>query len=260
VNCAALPPTLIESELFGFERGAFTGAVNRRGGLFERADGGTLFLDEIGDLDAALQVKLLRVLQQREIQRIGANDPVSVDVRVIAATHQNLEEAMETGAFREDLYYRLNVFSICVPPLRDRRSDVPLLSDHFVQKYGAELGKKNASISAPAREVLMGYRWPGNIRELENTVVRALLSTENGIINRHHLPPTLRDATTEPEDRGSLADRVATYERRIIEDALETARGNRAQAARLLQTTERILGYRLRQYGIDSSRFRDRAG
>ncbi len=257
VNCAALPPTLIEAELFGHEKGAFTGATVRKIGLFERAHGGTLFLDEIGDLDTSLQVKLLRVLQQREVQRVGAIDVVKVDVRVIAATHQNLEEKMAEGSFREDLYYRLNVFSIFSPPLRERKADVLLLADHFVEKYAAEYGKQVKRISTPAIDMLASYHWPGNIRELENTIIRAILVSEEAVIHPHHLPPTLQTAEASGTlPRGSLADLVATYERGLIEDALKTTRGNRAKAAQLLQTTERIFGYRLRQFGIDANRYR----
>lgn len=258
VNCAALPPTLIEAELFGYEKGAFTGANARKIGLFERAHGGTLFLDEIGDLEPALQVKLLRVLQQREIQRLGAVDVVRVDVRVIAATHQNLEQKMADGTFREDLYYRLNVFSIFSPPLRERKADVLMLADHFVEKYAAEYGKQVKRISTPAIDMLASYHWPGNIRELENTIIRAILVSDEAVIHPHHLPPTLQTAEASGTlPRGSLADMVATYERGLIEDALKSTRGNRAKAAQLLQTTERIFGYRLRQFGIDASRYRD---
>jgi Nif-specific regulatory protein len=256
VNCAAFPPTLIEAELFGHEKGAFTGANSRKLGLFERADGGTLFLDEIGDLEPGLQVKLLRVLQQREVQRLGGTDMIKVDVRVITATHRNLEERMASGAFRDDLYYRLNVFSIFVPPLRERKADVLLLADHFVQKYSAEYGKQIKRISTPAIDMLMSYHWPGNIRELENVIVRAILVCDESVIHGHHLPPTLQTAEASGTvTRGSLADLVASYERNLIEDALKTTRGNRAQASHLLQTTERILSYRLKQYGIDAGRY-----
>jgi Nif-specific regulatory protein len=257
VNCAALPPTLIEAELFGYEKGAFTGAHSRKPGLFERADGGTLFLDEIGDLEPGLQVKLLRVLQQREVQRLGGTDMIKMDVRVIAATHRNLEERMAAGAFRDDLYYRLNVFSIFVPPLRERKADVLLLADHFVQKYSAEYGKQIKRISTPAIDMLMSYHWPGNIREMENIIVRAILVCDESVIHGHHLPPTLQTAEASGTViRGSLADLVTSYERNLIEDALKTTRGNRAQASQLLQTTERILSYRLKQYGIEAGRYR----
>jgi Nif-specific regulatory protein len=257
VNCGALPPTLVESELFGHEKGAFTGAHARKVGVFERAHGGTLFLDEIGDFDASLQVKLLRVLQQREVQRVGGTEPVPVDVRVIAATHRDLEQAMAAGRFREDLYYRLNVFSIYAPPLRERKADIMILAEHFVEKYASEYGKEIKRISTPAIDMLTSYHWPGNVRELENAIVRAILVCDSAVIHGHHLPPTLQTAeASDTITRGSLSDLVGTFERDLIEDALKTARGSRAQAARLLKTTERILSYRIRRYGIDCRRFR----
>ena len=257
VNCAALPPTLIESELFGHERGAFTGAHARKSGLFERASGGTLFLDEIGDLDTGLQAKLLRVLQQREIHRLGGTEAVAVDVRVIAATHRDLEKEIVAGRFREDLYYRLNVFSIFAPPLRERKPDVLILAEHFVQKYAAEYGKQIKRISTPAIDMLTSYHWPGNVRELENAIMRSILVCDESVIHGHHLPPTLQTAeASNTVTEGSLASLVAAFERDLIEDSLKTAGGSRAKAARLLQTTERILGYRIRQYGIDCRRFR----
>jgi Nif-specific regulatory protein len=257
VNCAALPPTLIESELFGHERGAFTGANARKPGLFERANGGTLFLDEIGDLDAGLQAKLLRVLQEREVQRIGGVNAFRIDVRVIAATHTDLEKAMAEGRFREDLYYRLNVFSIYAPPLRERTPDVLILAEHFVQKYSAEYGKAIKRISTPAIDMLTCYHWPGNVRELENAIMRSILVCDGSVIHAHHLPPTLQTAeASNTMTSGSLADLVGAFERNLIEDTLKTAGGSRVRAAELLQTTERILGYRIRNYGIDCKRFR----
>ncbi len=257
VNCAALPPTLIESELFGHEKGAFTGALGRKVGLFERATGGTLFLDEIGDLEPGLQAKLLRVLQQREVQRIGGTGAIPVDVRVIAATHRDLEAAIAEGDFREDLYYRLNVFSIFAPPLRDRKTDILTLSEHFIQKYATEYGKSIRRISTPAIDMLTSYHWPGNVRELENAIVRSILVCDGNVIHGHHLPSTLQ--TAEGSDTmapGSLAELVANFERNLIEDTLKTTGGNQSKAARILQTTERILGYRIRRYGIDSDRYR----
>ncbi len=257
VNCAALPPALVESELFGHEKGAFTGALSRKIGLFELANRGTIFLDEIGDLDAPLQAKLLRVLQQREVQRVGAGEAVPVDVRVVAATHRDLEAAIAEGAFREDLYYRINVFSIFAPPLRERKPDVLLLAEHFLKKYAAEYGKDIRRISTPAIDMLTSYHWPGNVRELENVIIRAILVSDGSVIHGHDLPPTLQtaDATGTGTD-GSLQELVAAFERDLIEDTLKSTGGNRSQAARALRTTDRILGYRIRQYGIDCDRFR----
>jgi Nif-specific regulatory protein len=257
VNCAALPETLIESELFGHERGAFTGAVSRKKGRFEMANGGTLFLDEIGELSPAIQVKLLRVLQEREFERVGGIDPVGVDVRVIAATNRDLEKALAGGTFREDLYYRLNVFPIFIPPLRERRADILPLADHFAQKYAGEHGKTIKRISTTAIDQLACYHWPGNVRELENTLERAVLMADGEVIHGHHLPPTLQTAeATDTVVSASLGGAVATFERSLIEDALKTTRGNRSKAARLLSTTERVINYKVRKYGIDPSRLR----
>jgi Nif-specific regulatory protein len=257
VNCAALPETLVESELFGYERGAFTGAQARRKGRFELADGGTLFLDEIGELSLSTQVKLLRVLQEREFERLGGSDTVRVDVRMITATNKDLEQALAEGTFREDLYYRLNVFTICIPPLRERKSDVLLLAEHFVQKYTELHGRSIKRISTPAIDMMMTYHWPGNVRELENTIERAVLVAEGDVIHGHHLTPTLQTAEASGTVvSGSLAEAVAAFESNLIQDALKTTRGNRARAARLLSTTERIISYKIRRYGIDPRRFR----
>jgi Nif-specific regulatory protein len=256
VSCAALPETLVESELFGYEKGAFTGAQALKKGRFELADGGTIFLDEIGDLSLATQVKLLRVLQEREIERLGGTHAVRVNVRLIAATHQPLEKLMAEAAFREDLFYRLNVFTIFAPPLRERKPDIMLLADHFVEKYAAEHGKPIKRIATPAIDMLMSYHWPGNVRELENTMERAVLVCEGSVIHAHHLPPTLQTAETSDTLPASLEETVGAFERDLIQDALKSARGNRSRAARLLQTTERILSYKVRKYGIDAARFR----
>ncbi|BDU74296.1 sigma-54-dependent Fis family transcriptional regulator [Mesoterricola silvestris] len=257
VSCGALPETLIESELFGVEPGAFTDARSRRPGRFELAHGGTLFLDEIGELSPSTQVKLLRVLQEREFERLGGVTAVKVDVRVVAATHRNLEAAIQDGTFREDLYYRLNVFDVFLPPLRDRSTDILLLADHFVEKFSVAQGKDVRRISNSAIDMLMAYHWPGNVRELENCIERAVLVCEGGVIHAHHLPPTLQTAEASGTFLGSsLEEAVGSFERDLIQDALKSARGNRARAARLLQTTERILNYKTRKYGIAPERFK----
>ncbi|PYQ20304.1 MAG: sigma-54-dependent Fis family transcriptional regulator, partial [Acidobacteria bacterium] len=257
VSCGALPESLIESELFGYEPGAFTDARGQKKGRFELAHGGTLFLDEVGELSRATQVKLLRVLQEREIERLGGVRPIKVDVRLVAATNKDLEAAVRHGEFREDLYYRLNVFSIFLPPLRERRPDILLLADHFVEKYASAHGKDVRRIATTAIDMLMSYHWPGNVRELENCIERAALVCDGGVIHAHHLPPTLQTAEVSGTlPRRSLAKAVQAYEKDLILDALKTARGNRAKAARLLDSTERILGYKVRKYGLEPRRFR----
>jgi Nif-specific regulatory protein len=256
VSCAALPDSLIESELFGYEKGAFTGAETRRKGRFELAEGGTLFLDEIGDINLATQVKLLRVLQEREFERLGSTETIKVNVRLIAATNKDIERAIAAGTFREDLYYRLNVFTIFVPPLRERKADLLLLVDHFLEKFSREHRKTIKRISTPAIDMLMSYHWPGNVRELENTLERAVLISEGQVIHGHHLPPSLQTAEASGTvTRVSLSDAVAGFEKDLIQDALKTTRGNRAKAARLLDTTERVLNYKVRKYGVDVKRF-----
>ena len=256
VSCAALPDSLIESELFGYEKGAFTGADQRKKGRFELAEGGTLFLDEIGDISLTTQVKLLRVLQEREFERLGSTDTVKVNVRMIAATNKDMERAIAAGTFREDLYYRLNVFTIFVPPLRERKADLLLLVDHFLEKFSREHRKSIKRISTPAIDMLMSYHWPGNVRELENTLERAVLICDGQVIHGHHLPPSLQTAEASGTvTRVSLSDAVAGFEKDLIQDALKTTRGNRAKAARLLDTTERVLNYKVRKYGIDVRRF-----
>jgi Nif-specific regulatory protein len=257
VSCAALPESLIESELFGYEKGAFTGAQARKQGRFELAEGGSLFLDEIGELNVATQVKLLRVLQEREFERLGGTQTLKVNVRVMTATNKKLEDAIEQGTFREDLYYRLNVFAIFVPPLRERKPDIPLLADHFLEKFAAEHHKGIKRISTPAIDMLMSYHWPGNVRELQNVIERSVLVCDADVIHSHHLPPTLQTAEASGTVTSvALEEAVAAYERDLIQDALKTTRGNRAKAARLLQTTARIFNYKVRQYGINWQRFR----
>ena len=257
VNCAALPETLIESELFGYEKGAFTGANNRKKGRFEIADGGTLFLDEIGDLSTQTQIKLLRVLQEREFERVGGTETLKANVRLITATNKNLEEAIIDGSFREDLFYRLNVFTIYLPPLRERKSDILLLAENFVEKYEREHNKHIKRISTPAIDMLTSYHYPGNVRELENTIERAVLVCDGNVIHGHHLPPTLQTAEiTGTMTQVSLSSSIEAFERDLILDALKSTRGNRAKAAKMLDTTERILCYKIKKYEIQPRRFR----
>jgi Nif-specific regulatory protein len=257
VSCGALPENLIESELFGYEPGAFTDARHQKKGRFELAHGGTLFLDEVGELSAATQVKLLRVLQEREFERLGGVSSVKVDVRLIAATHRDLEAAVKAGTFREDLYYRLHVFELFMPPLRERQADILLLADHFVEKIAAAQGKDVRRISTSAIDMLVAYHWPGNVRELENAIERAILVSEGGVIHAHHLPPSLQTAEVSGTLPGNgLGDAVAAFEKDLLQDALKSARGNRSRAARLLQTTERILNYKVQKYGLEPERFR----
>ncbi|GAB4318507.1 MAG: sigma-54-dependent Fis family transcriptional regulator [Candidatus Sumerlaeia bacterium] len=259
VNCAALPETVIESELFGHEKGAFTGALRDRQGRFEIASGGTIFLDEIGDLSPSTQIRLLRVLQEREFERVGSTQPIKVDVRVIAATNRPLEQMIEQGTFRSDLYYRLNVFPIHIPPLRERRSDVLLLADFFVEKYNRQHGKRIKRISTPAIDMLMSYHWPGNVRELENVIERAVLLSRDEVIHGHHLPPTLQTAEASgTRFDGKLKPALENLERELIVEALKSHAGNMAKAARQLGITERIMGLRVRKYRIDPRRFRRR--
>jgi len=258
VNCAAIPENLIESEFFGYEKGAFTGAVARKKGRFELADTGTIFLDEVGDLSPMTQIKLLRVLQEQQFERVGGTETITVDIRVIAATNADLEALMDNGKFREDLYYRLNVFSIYLPPLRERKTDILLLADHFMIKYGRQHSKPVKRISTPAIDMLMRYHWPGNVRELENCIERAVLVCNDQVIHSYHLPPTLQTAeSSNTLNRMSLANAVAAYEKELIQDALKTTRGNQAKAARLLDTTERIIGYKIKNYNIDTKRFKE---
>jgi Nif-specific regulatory protein len=257
INCAALPDTLIESELFGHEKGAFTGAERFKRGRFELADGGTLFLDEIGDLPLQTQIKLLRVLQEREFERLGGTETIKTNIRLITATNKNLEEAIEKGEFREDLYYRLNVFTIFLPPLRERKSDILLLAEHFLEKYEAEHKKRIRRISTPAIDMLMSYHFPGNVRELENAVERAVLVCDSHVIHGHHLPPTLQTAEVSGTVTAlSLSAAVDAFERDMIQDALKSTRGNIAKAAKMLDSTERILGYKIKKFGIAPARFR----
>ncbi|MBI9102306.1 MAG: sigma 54-interacting transcriptional regulator [Spirochaetales bacterium] len=252
VNCAALPEAVIESELFGHEKGAFTSAISKRQGRFELANGGTIFLDEIGDLSPTTQVKLLRVLQEREFERVGGSETIKTNVRIVAATNRALEKQMTTGEFREDLYYRLNVFPIHIPPLSDRKSDLILLADYFAEKYGKNSGKIIKRISTPAIELLMSYHWPGNVRELENCIERAVLLSSDGVIHGNHLPPSLQSAeSTNTVPASTLEAAISRLETELLQDALKTSKGNMAKAARALGLTERKMGLRVGKYGID---------
>jgi len=249
VNCAALPENLLESELFGHEKGAFTGAATARKGRFELADGGSLFLDEIGDLPAHLQVKLLRVLQEREFERVGSSRPIGVNVRVLAATHRDLEGLVREGRFRDDLYYRINVVTITLPPLRERREDIPLLIDHFVRTFGEKNDKVIRGLSREARDLLLRYDYGGNVRELENLIERAVVLTRDDVIDLSDLPLTISDAEGDVE-QGSLASAVEGIERRMIREALAKAGGIQTRAAELLGVSERVLRYKLKKYGL----------
>jgi Nif-specific regulatory protein len=257
VSCAALPHELVESELFGYEKGAFTGATTSRKGRLELAAGGTLFLDEIGDLGAGTQVKLLRVLRDREFERLGGTGTIGVDVRLVAATNKDLEGAIAAGQLREDLFSRLTVFTIFVPPLRERTPDILLLVDHFVEKFSREHGKKVKRVSTAAIERLTSYHWPGNIRELGHVIERAVVVCDGSAVHAHHLPPALQAAEASgPGQTAPLRESLEAFERDALVDALKSAKGNRAKASRILATTERIFNYRVRKYGIDWRRFK----
>jgi Nif-specific regulatory protein len=263
VNCAAIPDTLLESELFGHERGAFTGALHQRRGRFEEAQGGTIFLDEVGELSAAAQAKLLRVLQEKQFQPLGSSRVVRVDVRVIAATNRNLEQDLASGRFRPDLFYRLNVFPLSLPPLRERGSDVILLADHFVLKYTRETGKPVKKISSAVSDILLAYQWPGNVRELENCIERAMLVATGTTIEPAHLPPSLQQLLPGRErakEHGRFDAVVEAQERELITHALQETRGNQTRAAKLLGITKRIIQYRIRKMGIDPRSYRARSG
>jgi Nif-specific regulatory protein len=259
INCAALPESIIESELFGHEKGAFTGAVSQRKGRFEMADRGTLFLDEIGELSPQVQVKLLRVLQERELERVGGTGTIKVDVRLIAATSRNLEAEVKAGRFREDLYYRLNVFPLHIPPLRERKSDLILLADHFTEKYAEKNGKLIKRISTPALDLLTSYSWPGNVRELENCIERAVILSTDMVIHSYNLPPSLQSAvSTNTGPTTTLEAALSRLEKELIVEALKIAGGNMAAAARRLGITERQIGLRVHHYGINWKLYRIR--
>jgi two-component system response regulator PilR (NtrC family) len=255
VNCAALPENLLESELFGHMKGAFTDAHQTKKGLFETAHRGTLMLDEVGEMPLSMQVKLLRVLQERRVRRVGANEEVEVDVRVIAATNQSLEDLVRDRRFREDLYYRLNVIPILVPPLRERAEDIPLLAKHFLERFGREMGKAVTRISDEAKGLLVRYSWPGNVRELENVIERAVALETTGAVLAERLPETLlapsgpgRDEVPDFSQGFSLDRHLESIEAELLRRALEQAAGNRATAARLLGVTPRSLRYLIRKH------------
>ena len=257
INCAALPESLFESELFGHERGAFTGAERQRIGKFEQADGGTLFIDEVGDIPLAIQVKLLRALQFGQIERVGGSEPLQLDVRIVAATNRDLESMIAEGSFREDLYYRLNVVTILLPPLRKRREDIALLADAFIRKYADANGKEVQGMSREAMDLLLRHDYPGNVRELENIIQRAVVLTRDQIVTTADLPPTLQAGTQSAEsaegrisgqsifELGDLTARVESLERILIDKALEQSGGNQVKAAALLNISERTLRYKL---------------
>jgi Nif-specific regulatory protein len=257
VNCAAMPDTLIESELFGHEKGSFTGAVQSRRGRFEEAHCGTIFLDEVAELSALAQAKVLRVLQEKQFQPLGSSRMVKVDVRIIAATNRILETDVTEGKFRADLYYRLNVFPIYMPPLRERGSDIILLADYFVGKYSKEFKRSVKRISTPALDLLFAYHWPGNVRELENCIERAVLLSDGNTIDSIHLPPSLqmKTKTQEKKKQGNLEAIVGSFERSLLIDTLKEAKGNQSKVARSLGTTKRIIQYKVQKYGIDTKRF-----
>ncbi|NQS71407.1 MAG: sigma 54-interacting transcriptional regulator [Desulfobulbaceae bacterium] len=257
VNCSALPETLLESELFGHEKGAFTGAVESKKGHFELAQGGTLFLDEIGEINPAVQVKLLKVIQERTFQRLGSTKTIQTDLRLVVATNRNLEQAVEQEKFREELYHRLNIFPVYLPPLRERRTDILLLAEYFLEKYTQENRKDIRRISTPAIDLLVQYHWPGNVRELQNCMERAVLSCDGQTVNSTHLPPTLQSRDSIPSNQPlSLAVAVENFERELIVEALKKSNGNQTKAAKTLATSLRIINYKIHNYGINPRSFK----
>ncbi|MET0390163.1 MAG: sigma 54-interacting transcriptional regulator [Polyangiales bacterium] len=260
-NCAALPESVVESELFGHEKGAFTGATALRKGRFEAADGGTIFLDEVGELSLSMQAKLLRVLQERTFERVGGMRPVKVDLRIIAATNRDLLAMVSAGTFREDLYYRLNVFPITIPPLRERGSDVVLLADHFASHCGSEAGTEVKRISTAALNMLLAYHWPGNVRELANVIERSAILSEDGVIHAYNLPPSLQTSDETGTPFGcTLEAKLLSVEYDMIVEALKNHRGNTTAAAKELGITRRVLGLRMERHGIVYKHFRKQAG
>jgi len=251
VNCSALPENLIESELFGHEKGSFTGASATHTGRFEMANGGTIFLDEIGDVPLSIQVKLLRVLQQRQLERVGGTRTINIDVRIITATNRDLEEMIKLNTFREDFYYRISVFPIYVPALRERRADIPILIDHFIDKLNKQNQMNVKRITGGALDMLMMYFWPGNIRELENVIERAMILTTDDVIHSYNLPPTLQTGVSSNTiDKGTLNAILERVEKQLVIDTLIATRGNMTKAANQLGITERIMGLRIKKYDI----------
>ena len=258
LNCAAVPGDLLESELFGHARGAFTGASGDRVGKFELAKGGTIFLDEITEMPVSMQAKLLRVLQEREIERLGSNRRVPVDMRIVVATNRNPQQAVQDGALREDLFYRINVFTIAMPPLRQRAEDIPVLVSHFLEQHGAKLGKTGLTTTERALKSLQQYPWPGNIRELENVLERAVVLCREHAIDVHHLPQEILSSPDVSASRGTapraqstaLPTAVEHLERALIAEALAQTQGNKAQAAHRLEISERSLWYKVKKYGL----------
>ena len=253
VNMAALSDNLVESELFGYEKGAFTGAQQQRKGRFEMAHGGTLFIDEVGDIPLTTQVKLLRVLQEQQIERIGSSSPIKVDVRVVAATNRILEDMVKSGDFREDLYYRLNVVKIALPPLRERKTDIPLLVDLFIRKYKELNGKKVSGLTRESMDLLMKYSYPGNVRELENIIEQAVVLSRDEVIGVEDLPMTIQSQLGKAvfdSSSGKFQDRVEAFEKGLIDNAMREANGVKTHAAELLGMTERHLRYKLQKYAM----------
>lgn len=250
LNCAAIPESLVESELFGHEKGSFTNAVSARKGRFELADQGTLFLDEIGEMPLPAQATFLRVLQEREFERVGGSETLKVNVRIIAATNRDLERLVREGRFREDLFYRLNVFPLIVPPLRERKTDILLLANYFLEKFSKEHGKKILTISSPATHLLMKYEWPGNVRELENCMERAVILSTDETIHSYHLPPGMQTGGDGATQSGGLTEVMDAVEREILIEELGRTGGNVARAAANLGITERMMGLRVRKHGL----------
>jgi len=256
VNCGAIPENLLESELFGHAKGAFTDAIRTKKGLFEEADGGTLFLDEIGELPGQLQVKLLRVLQDGEIRRIGESKPIQIDVRIVAATVKDLQKEVNEGRFREDLFYRLHVLPVHIPPLRERKEDIPLLIQHFIGKYNQAMNKNVTSVDHKAMETLISYKWYGNVRELENTIERAIVLSEKNNIESENLPTEIQNVREEfqpetlPDEEYSIKKASKSLEINLIQKALRKTKGNHTHAARLLEISHRALLYKIKEYGI----------
>jgi len=253
VNCAALPESLLESELFGHEKGAFTGASRRRIGRFEEADGGTLFLDEIGEIPLSVQVKLLRFLQEREFQRLGGNQTIRSDIRIISATNQDLEAKLNKGTFREDLFYRLNVVAITVPPLRERKEDLPPLIDHFLMRFAVENGKEIQGINPEAKDLLLKYDYPGNVREVENIIERAVVITRGSVISASDLPFSKNSLLVDQSGmkaRGTLKESIESFEYQMVWQAMKETDNHQTKAANLLGISERMLRYKLKKYGL----------